>query len=251
MRQCHRCVRPGFTIREAATALVIAVVIMSILLPSLQRARVESRRAVCQSQLVAIGSAWFAYLEDHDQTFPPLPGNVAWRWGGTMTRGEAAGVTLDPERPFNAYLPRRVVDEHGQHLCKCPADCGLDGSSSTFETFGTSYRANSALFDTRSIVRDDTVSYRGLRRRDITTAPSRLLVLGDPVWYEVIEDTGRHAVWHGDRSMGNFLFLDGSVRYGKVYPRGRVGPIVVDPFMAGERRAMTTPTSAPADSVTE
>jgi prepilin-type processing-associated H-X9-DG protein len=60
--------------------------------------------------------------------------------------------------------------------------------------------------------------------------------MGDPVWYERAEETGRSADWHGVAGAGNLLFMDGSVRFQPVRPRTVAGPIVFDPqfeFSAG------------------
>jgi prepilin-type processing-associated H-X9-DG protein len=57
--------------------------------------------------------------------------------------------------------------------------------------------------------------------------------MGDPVWYEVRESTGRVATWHGSPDAGNLLFLDGSVRFVPVEPRPEVGAAVFDPLEPG------------------
>ena len=64
---------------------------------------------------------------------------------------------------------------------------------------------------------------------EIATVASRLVIMGDPVWYEVSHATGRNASWHGQEAMGNLLFLDGAVKYRETYPPPRVGPAVFEP----------------------
>jgi prepilin-type processing-associated H-X9-DG protein len=233
--------RGGFAIREAVVALVVAVVIMAILVPSLQHARIDSRRAVCKAQLGVIGQAWLAYLADHDNEFPTVPGNNPFMWGGVQITNDDSIGPLDAGRPINAYLPHLLIDEHGHHICKCPSDCGVTdvaaqvgtGSRTAFSSFGTSYRANGQLLNAGRLPGRTSDEFRGVHRTEITTPPSRMLVVGDPVWFEVFEQTGRDANWHRDPAMGNFLFLDGSVRYVHVLPRDQVGPVVVDPVMVG------------------
>jgi prepilin-type processing-associated H-X9-DG protein len=72
--------------------------------------------------------------------------------------------------------------------------------------------------------------------------------MGDPVWYEVAEETGRKADWHGQPNAGNLLFLDGSVRFLTVRPRRIVGPILFDPAPVGSPLAAPRPGSAPVDA---
>ena len=101
------------------------------------------------------------------------------------------------------------------------------GDRTAYEAFGTSYRANAALLAPAA---DGSRSGRGLHRNEITTAASRLVVTGDPFWYEVLESTGRVAAWHGKPDAGNLLFLDGSVRFVPVEPRPQIGAAVFDPL---------------------
>src|SRR6185503_16631 len=77
------------------------------------------------------------------------------------------------------------------------------------------------------------VEPRGVKRSEITVAPSRLVVMGDAVWYEALEQTGRHADWHGETDAGNLLFLDGSVRFITIKQRGRGQPAIFDPAFSG------------------
>ncbi|MEM7227900.1 MAG: type II secretion system protein [Planctomycetota bacterium] len=243
----HRTIiRRGFTIWEAIAALLIVTIIFAVLLPSLQNARLDSRRSVCASNLGTIGQALQSYLDDHNNEFPTVPNNNAWMWGGVSISNDGTVSDLDPARPLNAYLPHVLVDAHGNHVCRCPGDCGITdrtgrigtGSRTAFQSFGTSYRANVDLFDASRMGHLEDEIYRGVHLTEITTPPSRMLVLGDPIWFEVSERTDRDANWHQGERAGNFLFLDGSVRFVEVTPHDEVGPVVVDPIMVG-----TTPRS--------
>ena len=114
---------------------------------------------------------------------------------------------------------------------ECPADRGITddsrevgtGRRTAYRAFGTSFRANADLLRPRE-------EGHALYRDAITSAPSRLLVMGDPVWYEVHQSTGLSAAWHGKPEAGNMLFLDGSVRFGSMVPGPGVGPAVLDPL---------------------
>jgi prepilin-type processing-associated H-X9-DG protein len=56
-----------------------------------------------------------------------------------------------------------------------------------------------------------------------------MVVMGEPIWYEVRWETNRDAAWYGDKDKGNLLFLDGAVQYATIWPRHRVGPAVFEP----------------------
>jgi prepilin-type N-terminal cleavage/methylation domain-containing protein/prepilin-type processing-associated H-X9-DG protein len=219
--------RPGFTLLEFVISLAVVCALMAILLPALSTARMSSHRALCAGNQRLLGQAWSIYLDANDDRFPVIYEQPAWRYGGVRFSGVDGSPYLDHNLPLNRYLPAHRFDVPGETLFHCPADRGITdefgvartGERTVYRAHGTSYRANSALL--------------GLRRDEITTAPSRLVVLGDPVWYEVLERTGLGASWHGTPGAGNLLFLDGSVRFMAVAPRPEVGPAVFDPLEPG------------------
>jgi len=225
--------RAGISILEVLAALLIIVTLLAISIPSLFSAREASYRAVCVNNQRIIGQAWEAYLDDYD-CFPYAPVEPAWRWGGNVVGTVSGNLTLDSTRPLHLYILTSGASD-AAHLFCCPADRGIvgeleltgTGRRTACQSFGTSYRANSWLLDARLAGLD--AHFRPLRRNEVTTSPSRMVVMGDAFWYEALESTGRHADWHGFVNEGNLLFLDGSVLTRPVVPRPKVGQAVFDP----------------------
>jgi prepilin-type N-terminal cleavage/methylation domain-containing protein/prepilin-type processing-associated H-X9-DG protein len=56
----------GFTLIELLVVIAIIAILMAILMPTLQRAREQGRRAACLSNLKQLGLAWVLYADDHD-----------------------------------------------------------------------------------------------------------------------------------------------------------------------------------------
>ncbi len=222
--------RGGFTLLELVISLAVVSALLVLLLPALTSARRSSHRALCAGNQRLLCQAWVNYLQSNDELFPTLLVQPSWMYGGARFSSLDGAPFLDYNRPLNRYLPMHRLAGPGEILYECPADSGITdeqgrigtGRRSAFEAFGTSYRANAALLAGHG--------ERGLQRDLITTSPSRLVMMGDPVWYEVWENTGRLASWHGVPNTGNLLFLDGSVRFVSVAPKPKVGAAVFDPL---------------------
>jgi prepilin-type N-terminal cleavage/methylation domain-containing protein/prepilin-type processing-associated H-X9-DG protein len=254
MRSTRRTARPGpiaaFTLPELLVSLAVIAVLLAILLPALSAARVTSHREGCRANQRQIGAAWFAYLEDHEGTFPTIPDpmrrNVgsgefsaaaddpSWGYGGVRF-SMTGDPFIDFNRPLSRYLPLRNARVPAEQFFHCPADQGITGalreagtgSRTAYRSFGTSYRAVAALSDGRRV--SENVPHRGLTLNEIVTVPSRQALMGDPLWYEVREDTKRRADWHGRDDRCNVLFLDGSVRFVPLSPKPRTTAAVFEP----------------------
>ena len=246
-RRVNTSSRRGISVLEVLVAMLAVVTLMSISIPSLFTAREASYRAVCMSNQRIIGQAWAHYLEDYG-CFPYVPIEPAWRWGGNVAATASGRPSLDHQRPLHNYI-LSVTSTDPAHLFCCPADRGIvgphgagTGQRTACQSFGTSYRANTWLLDARLAGVDREA--RPLLRSEVTTSPSRMVVMGDAFWYEILEDTGRSADWHGEPNRGNLLFLDGSVHTRPVLPRKELGQAVFDPV---DPRAMALPPISPED----
>jgi len=67
------CKRKGFTLIELLVVVAIIALLISILLPSLSRAREITKRAVCASQLRGIGQGYKVYSNENFDWYPIAP----------------------------------------------------------------------------------------------------------------------------------------------------------------------------------
>lgn len=224
----------GFTILELAISIAVIALLLALLVPTLHHARQRSFRDGCANHQHHIGQGWFGYLEDHENQFPLVHGLPAWHYGGVGFSSVDDEPYIDYDRPLNSYLPLRRLAVPGTEIFCCPADSGIGGESAeagtgsrtVYRSYGTSYRAVADLCNAP----DSLDSPRGLSRDEILYPPSRVVLMGDPGWYETREGTGRRADWHGAGG-ANLLYMDGSVRFTTVHPRGRMRASIYEPLL--------------------
>jgi len=79
----------GFTLVELLVVISIISLLMTILLPSLSRARSQARASVCMSNLRQIGFVVYLYANDYDGYLPPAyePDNSTHWWGQKLSDG--------------------------------------------------------------------------------------------------------------------------------------------------------------------
>ncbi len=110
----------GFTLIELLVVIAIIALLLSILMPSLQKAKESARKIVCRSNLKTQYLACTLYVNDYADTLPKTFGY--WLWGGKQ--GTEASTT-DQIKFLNPYIGRTGKvesddDESVLKVFKCP-----------------------------------------------------------------------------------------------------------------------------------
>ncbi len=66
----------GFTLIELLVVIAIIAILMAILMPALNRAREQGKRAVCLSHLKQLTLSWIMYADDNDDRI--VNGEAYW-----------------------------------------------------------------------------------------------------------------------------------------------------------------------------
>ncbi len=107
----------GFSLVELMVVMAIIAVLLSLLLPALQKARSSAKQVQCLSNLRQLGQASFMYAGENKGLLPvrpansPWPPQVAW-WPGVNGDADTRGLWLN-------YLPTYSID-HSSPVFYCP-----------------------------------------------------------------------------------------------------------------------------------
>ncbi|HXK36020.1 MAG TPA: DUF1559 domain-containing protein [Candidatus Paceibacterota bacterium] len=195
----------GFTLMELLVVVAIISLLLSLLVPSLRKARSVARRVVCSHNLKQIELAVSMYTGDHDTMYPCAQDPVStqppyWLWMGRGWR-----------RWVEPYLSTNI-DVNTPSVLLCPAD---RTDPATYESTSYAYSmtfyhspeqidAMSATTDTYSNPQPSIAQRVG----DVAS-PSGKILLGE--W------NSNHVPYENDRGWWEwkgariFLFADGQV----------------------------------------
>ncbi|MCM8535987.1 MAG: type II secretion system GspH family protein [Lentisphaeraceae bacterium] len=178
-----------FTLIELLVVVAIIGILSSMLLPSLAKARIAGKRALCLSNLKQIGLLYEMYATDNDEQY--------------MNHGfwnESIGVNATST--INLYTDT-------SKLAKCPDDKGDPnaGLANVYDERGSSYQE--AAFIPLWGVRP--VTGISPKKRTSFDHISKKILTGDHTWHANRSWENGQTRWHGDSAKKrlNMLFMDG------------------------------------------
>jgi len=240
--------RKAFTLIELLVVIAIIAILMAILMPALNRAKEQGRRAVCLNNLRQLTLAWIMYADENDDKLvngaagygPPYNDSFGHKderaWVGDCcaagwAQGEQLPENVQKERIKEGALWSYVKDVK---LYRCPT--GSRGEMLTY----------AVMFSMNAICYDEVLQEPGLyikKRNEIhSPAPAFRLVFIDEGWVSpdafAVHYGGEERWWddppvrHGDGT--NVSFADGhneywkwkgidTIRRGRTVERGHTG----------------------------
>jgi len=207
--------RKAFTLIELLVVIAVIAVLMAILMPALQRAREQGKRAVCLSNVKQLGLSWVLYADENDQCIV-----------NSCTVANTEGHDDTTERCWLYFRPEYDNQERidgiqrgafwpyvGQlKIYKCPT--GIRGEVNTYAIVDA---MNGALVSIPGVPDDVFIK----RRTQIKRPGERIVFLDEgktstqswTVFYDRESWWDVAPIRHGDGT--NFSFADGHAEYWK------------------------------------
>ena len=218
----------GFTLIELLVVVSIIALLVSILLPSLSKAREYAKKVKCMSNLKQIAMGFYYYVDDKGMFPTPWDNSVSeyyYRWTEEMidpTYWEYyRGWKSDPAHDhLKDSWKTTYIDDFG--VMACPSDKGdllrlyPDWDDTHFGAFGTSYWYNCRDYTGTEADASNDLNLGGLLGRDYSKIrqPAMVAVLGDPEMSAFgdapgYRDAGLRYPWHDpETNYANIVFAD-------------------------------------------
>ena len=198
--------RGAFTLVELLVVIGIIALLLSILMPSLRKARSIAMRLACASNLKQISLAMNLYLNGNENTYPCAQDPVStapayWLWMGRGWRGFVEpylGDNIDANNPSALFCPQ-------DHIAK-------DKYESTSYAYSMAFYHSPEQIDDMNSPADTYANPQpSVPQRSVNVArPSGKILIGE--WlsnHSAIDRDSGWWCWQGSR---NYVFVDGHVR---------------------------------------
>lgn len=246
------CRKNAFTLIELLVVIAIIAILLSVLIPGLQKAKAQAKKVICQSNLKQQFIAFTMYVQDYKNMYPTIiyqadPSNeyrsvvqTYHSWGGKLGLASPGGELTSEYRLLNPYIGRqgKVNTQDSEGALKafmCPADrgsvsrsnkpgdptawyAGANRQPSYWELYGYSYGYNAHG--------NANVPNVGVWNRNVlaTKNPHVLILAGDsgPMSLYMMNESAPspdtpslYSYWHNLKDAGwtNLLFVDGHIGY--------------------------------------
>ena len=123
--------KKAFTLIELLVVIAIIAILMAILMPALNRAREQGKRAMCLGNVKQLMLAWIMFADDHDQRIVNGAAGMGGWVGTGWSNNYGSGEMLSKEEQIRAIHRGTLWDYvKDEGLYKCPT--GVSGQYITY-----------------------------------------------------------------------------------------------------------------------
>jgi len=189
---------------EVLVVIAIIALLLSIIMPSLEKARTAAMRLKCAHNLKQINLAMHMYVEANEDVYPraqdPLPSGY-WLWMGRW-------------RSFvEPYLSTRITEDNPSVLL-CPQDTTYKDQYESFSyAYSMTFYHSPEQIDTMNSVEETFLTAQpSMPQRSLDVAkPSGKILVGE--WFSNHSPVDNDQGWWCWQGRRNYLFADGRVSY--------------------------------------
>jgi len=205
--------RCAFTLIELLVVVGIVALLIAILVPSLTRARVQTRMVTCKSSLHQIGAAIEAYAQQHKGAVPHGPDVKALGMALEANDGALATnqIWTGPQNPATSYMALGLLMNRAlafPELMYCPADDSSDPQEELAKVRGRRPAPGYCSFLYRQL--DETDRRGRIENLGLNAKGGRAMALALDMNSVVTVDPAWRRTNHQARRV-NVLYADGSV----------------------------------------
>ncbi len=215
-RAAQKPLQLDFSLVELLVVIAIIALLMSMILPSLEKARSATMRIKCGHNLKQAYLAMHMYLESNEDVYPcsqdpqPEPPPGYWLWMGRWR------TLVEP------YLSTKITEDNPSVLL-CPQDVTYNPQYDSFSyAYSMTFYHSPAQIDTMNSVTDTFMTAQpSIPQGSFEVAkPSGKILIGE--WSSNHSHiNGSDEGWWGWQGRRNYLFADGQVRF---LQAGRIRP---------------------------
>ena len=208
VNEVKRVHRSRFTLMELLVIVAIIGILVTLLLPSLRKARETSRNVICISNINQLGISAFAFSKENSGRLPSVNHQYSGRvWVGREGTDNNYSLAVT-QRPLNSFLGYKT-DGMETPLVVCPST-PEDFSENNYILKGTTYFGN-----------EHHKKWNGISNVNIASInnPSKVVVMradgtdsrvngANSIWWRAYHKEGK--------SIYPFSFVDGSASFKEV-----------------------------------
>ena len=196
-----------FTLIELLIVIAIIGILVSLLMPSLTKAREAAKSAVCKSNLSQINKSLELYLNDNNGFYPKKKTNTGkYGWLGKTANITQTDLSIH-NRALNKYLGGPYKDDDEIKVANCPSD------QNRYAKKGSSYKINLETFEwNKSLIK----SGKDCINRDVIQSPVKMVIMAEWGAIPTVKgNSGQSEVFHSllwKTYKFNTLFADGHIQ---------------------------------------